>query len=83
MFTITEILLHIDLYRKRCLTKANELTRDLPFHCQILLVQIAAASLVSVCTIIFSIIYFRLTFIVLKKPHGTCDISNAIHLTTC
>lgn len=83
MFTITEILLHTDLYRKRCITKANEPTRELTFHCQVILVQMAAATLVLVCTIIFSIIYFRVTMIVLKQPHGTFNISSAINLTTC
>jgi hypothetical protein len=83
MFTITEILLHSDLYRKRCLTKANEPTREITFHCQIILIQMAAAALVLICTIIFSIIYFRVTMIVLKQPYGTFNMSNAINLTTC
>jgi len=83
MFTITEILLHSDLYRKRCLTKANEPTREITFHCQIILTQMAAATLVLICTIICSIIYFRVTIIVLKQPYGTCNMSNAINLTTC
>lgn len=83
MFTITEILLHIDLYRKRCLTKPNEPIRELTFHCQIVLIQIAAAALVFLCTMIFSMIYFRITMIVLKQPHGTYNISNAVQLTTC
>jgi hypothetical protein len=83
MFTITEILLHSDLYRKRCLTKPNEPTREITFHCQIVLIQMAAAVLVLICTISFSIIYFRVTMLVLKQPHGTFNMSNAIHLTTC
>lgn len=83
MFTITEIFLHIDLYRKRCITKSDEPTRELTFHCHMILTQIAAATLVLICTIIFSIIYFRITFIVLKQPYGTCNMSSAINLTTC
>ena len=83
MFTITEILLHSDLYRKRCITKPHEPTRELTFHCQIVLIQMAASALVFICTIIFSIIYFRVTFTVLKQPYGTFNISNAIQLTPC
>ncbi len=79
MFTITEILLHSESYRKRCISKASEPTRELTFHCQIIIVQIAAAVLVLLSTIIFSIIYFRVTMIVLKQPHGTFNISNAIN----
>ncbi|CAF1291871.1 unnamed protein product [Rotaria sp. Silwood1] len=83
MFTITEILLHSDLYRKRCITKPSEPTRELTSHCQIVILQMAAATLVFVSTIVFSIIYFRLTMVVLKQPHGTFNMSNAINLTTC
>jgi hypothetical protein len=83
MFTITEILLHSESYRKRCITKASEPTREISFHCQILIVQMAATALVLLSTISFSIIYFRVTIIVLKQPHGTFNMSNAINLTTC
>jgi hypothetical protein len=83
MFTITEIVLHSELYRKRCITKPSEPTREITFHCQIVIVQMAAAALVLVCTISFSIIYFRVTMIVLKQPYGTFNMSNAINLTTC
>jgi hypothetical protein len=83
MFTITEILLHSESYRKRCVTKASEPTREISFHCQILIVQMAATALVLLSTISFSIIYFRVTIIVLKQPHGTFNMSNAINLTTC
>ena len=83
MFTITELFLHSDLYRKRCLSKAHEPTRELTFHCQIILFQMAAAALVLICTISFSIIYFRATLIVLKYPHGTLNMSNAMNFSTC
>jgi hypothetical protein len=83
MFTITEIVLQCEIYRKRCITKPNEPTREITFHCQIVLVQMTAAALVLVSTIVFSIIYFRLTMIVLKQPHGTFNMSNAINLTGC
>ncbi|CAF2060497.1 unnamed protein product [Rotaria magnacalcarata] len=82
-FTITELLLHSDLYRKRCITKPNEPTRELTFYCQFVIVQMAAAVLVLICTIVFSIIYFRITMIVLKQSHGTFNMSNAINLTAC
>ncbi|CAF1065125.1 unnamed protein product [Rotaria sordida] len=83
MFTITEILLYSDLYRKRCITKPSEPTRELTFHCQLVIIQMAAATLVFVSTIVFSIIYFRVTMIVLKQSHGTFNMSNAINLTIC
>jgi len=83
MFTIIEILLHSDLYRKRCITRTNEPTREITFYCQIIFIQMAAAVLVLICTIIFSIIYFRVTMIVLKQPYGTFNMSNAFNLTTC
>ena len=81
MFTITEILLHIDFYRKRCSTKSSEPSREASYQCQILLIQIAAAALVLVSTLIFAIIYFRVTIMVLKQPHGTFNMSNAMNLT--
>ncbi|UJR36857.1 hypothetical protein I4U23_029570 [Adineta vaga] len=83
MFTITELFLHSESYRKRCLTKVNEPTREMTFYCQILLIQISAAVIVLISTIVFSIIYFRVTMIVLKQPHGTCNMSNALNLNTC
>ncbi|CAF3645054.1 unnamed protein product [Rotaria sordida] len=72
-----------DLYRKRCITKPSEPTRELTFHCQLVIIQMAAATLVFVSTIVFSIIYFRVTMIVLKQSHGTFNMSNAINLTIC
>ncbi|CAF1133039.1 unnamed protein product [Adineta steineri] len=83
MFTIIDILLHSDLYRKQCITKPDEPTREITFSCQIIMVQLAAAALVLVSTIVFSIIYLRVTMIVLKQPHKTFNMSNAINLTTC
>jgi len=53
MFTITEILLHSESYRKRCITKPNEPTREITFHCQIVIIQMAAAALVLISTIVF------------------------------
>ena len=83
MFTITELFLHSEFYRTRCLSKPNEPIRELTMHCQIVLIQMVAAGLVLVCTVIFSIIYFRVTLIVLKQAHGTYNMSNAFQLTTC
>ena len=83
MFTITEILLHSELYRKRCTTQPDEPTRESTFQCQIVIIQMAATTLVLISTIIFSIIYIRVTLIVLKQPHGTFNMSKAINLTAC
>ncbi|CAF2550418.1 unnamed protein product [Rotaria sp. Silwood2] len=83
IFTIIEILLHSDLYRKRCITKPSEPTRELASHCKIAIIQMAAATLVFGSTIVFSIIYFRVTMVLLKQPHGTFNMSNVINLTTC
>lgn len=83
MFTITELFLHSEFYRTRCLNKPNEPIRELTIHCQIVLIQMVAAGLVLVCTVIFSIIYFRVTLIVLKQAHGTYNMSNAFQITTC
>ncbi|CAF2132174.1 unnamed protein product [Rotaria magnacalcarata] len=81
MFTISEVLLHIDVYQKRCISKFNGPLRETSFQCQILLIQTGGATLVLVSTIIFAIIYFRITIMVLKQPHGTFNISNAMNLT--
>jgi hypothetical protein len=81
MFTITEICLHIDFYQKRCITKPSEPSREASYQCQILLIQIGCAAFVLLNTLIFTIIYFRVTIIVLKQPHGTFNISNAMNLT--
>jgi hypothetical protein len=81
MFTITEIVLHSDFYQKRCLTKPSEPSREASYQCQILLIQIGGAALVLLNTLIFVIIYFRVTIIVLKQRHGTFNISNAMNLT--
>ncbi len=83
MFTITEIFLHINFYQKRCITKATEPSRESLYQCQILLIQTGCAAFVLLNTLIFGIIYIRLTILVLKLPHGTFNISNAINLTTC
>ena len=83
MFAITELLLHSDLYRKRCFPKPTEPTRPLTFQCQILIIQMTAAALVLISTIVFSIVYFRITIVVLKQPHGTFNMSNACQLTAC
>ncbi|CAF1013121.1 unnamed protein product [Rotaria sordida] len=81
MFTITEILLHIDFYLKRCITKLNEPSREASYQCSILLIQIGGATIVLISTIIFAIIYIRVTIMVLKQPHGTFNITNAMNLT--
>ncbi len=81
MFTITEIVLHIDCYQKRCVTKATEPSRESLYQCQILLMQIAGAAFVLLNTLMFAIIYIRITIVVLKQPHGTFNISNAMNLT--
>ncbi len=81
MFAITEIFLHSDFYQKRCVTKATEPSRDSSYQCQILLIQISGAAFVLLNTLLFSIIYIRITILVLKQPHGTFNISNAMNLT--
>ncbi|CAF2680189.1 unnamed protein product [Rotaria sp. Silwood2] len=81
MFTITEILLHTDFYLKRCITKSNEPSREASYQCLILLIQIGGAAIVLINTIIFAIIYIRVTIMVLKQPHGTFNIANAMNLT--
>lgn len=81
MFAITEIILHTDFYQKRCLTKSTEPSRESSYQCHILLIQIAGAAFVLLHTLIFVIIYIRITILVLKLPHGTFNISNAMHLT--
>ncbi|CAF0827759.1 unnamed protein product [Adineta ricciae] len=81
MFSITEIILHADFYRKRCLTKPHEPSREAFYQCQILLIQIGVAAFVLIHTIVFAVIYFRTTIVVLKQPHGTFNLSNAINFT--
>jgi len=81
MFTITEIFLHTAFYQKRCITKATEPSRESTYQCQILLIQIGGATCVLLNTLIFVIIYIRITILVLKQPHGTFNISNAMNLT--
>ncbi|CAF1141449.1 unnamed protein product [Rotaria sp. Silwood1] len=81
MFTITEILLHINFYLKRCVTKFNEPSRETSYQCLILLIQIGGAAIVLISTIIFAIIYIRITIMVLKQPHGTFNITNAMNIT--
>jgi len=81
MFTITEIVLHTDFYQKQCITKATEPSRESSYQCQILLIQIGGAAFVLLNTLIFAIIYIRITILVLKQPHGTFNLSNAINLT--
>ncbi|UJR09304.1 hypothetical protein I4U23_013547 [Adineta vaga] len=81
MFSITEIVLHVEFYQKRCLTKPNEPSREAFYQCQILLIQIGIAAFILINTILFAIIYFRITIIVLKQPHGTFNLSNAINLS--
>ena len=83
MFTITELLLHSEFYRTRCLSKPDEPILDPTIHCQIVLVQMVAAGLVLLCTMIFSIIYFRVTLIVLKQAHGTYNMSKAFQISVC
>ncbi|CAF1327575.1 unnamed protein product [Adineta ricciae] len=81
MFSITEIILHADFYQKRCLTKPHEPSREAFYQCQILLIQIGVAAFVLIHTIVFAVIYFRTTIVVLKQPHGTFNLSNAINFT--
>jgi len=81
MFTITEIVLHSDFYQRRCLTKPSQPSREASYQCQILLMQIAGAAFVLLNTLMFAIIYIRITIVVLKQPHGTFNISNAMNLT--
>ena len=81
MFSITEIYLHLDFYQKRCVTKANEPSRESSLPCQILLIQAGGAALTLLNTLIFIVIYIRITIVVLKQPHGTFNLSNAMTLT--
>jgi hypothetical protein len=81
MFAITEIFLHIDFYQKRCITKPTEPSRDSSYQCQILLIQTGIAAFVLLNTLVFAIIYIRITILVLKQPHGTFNLSNAMNLT--
>lgn len=80
MFAITEILLHNDLYQKRCLSKADEPVREISYPCQVLLMQISAAASVLASALVFAIIYVRATIIVLKQAHGTFNMTNAMNL---
>ena len=83
IFTISELVLHSDLYRKKCTIKGNEPTQYWTLSCQILISQMAAAAVVLLSAIIFSMIYIRLTLIAVKQAHGTYNLSNAIHWTHC
>lgn len=80
MFSITEIVLHTDSYQKRCMTKATEPSRESSLPCQILLAQTGAAAFTLLNTLQFAIIYIRITIVVLKQPHGTFNLSNAMNL---
>ena len=81
MFAITEILLHNDLYHKRCLPKAGQPFRELSYPCQVLLMQISGAAVVLASAIAFAVIYVRVTIVVLKQTHGTFNMTNAMNLT--
>lgn len=81
MFAISEIYFHLDFYQKRCVTKASEPSRESSFPCQILLVQTGGAALTLLNTLIFIFIYIRITILVLKQPHGTFNLSNAMNFT--
>lgn len=81
MFSITEIYLHLDFYQKRCVTSTNEPSRESSFPCQILLIQTGGAALMLLNTLIFIIIYIRITILVLKQPHGTFNLSKAMNFT--
>ncbi len=81
MFAITEICLHIDFYQKRCITQPTAPSRASSYQCQILLSQIGIATFILLNTIIFTIIYIRISILVLKQPHGTFNLSNAINIT--
>lgn len=81
MFAISEIYFHLDFYQKRCVIKFNEPSRELSFPCQILLLQTGGAAFALLNTLIFIIIYIRITILVLKQPHGTFNLSNAMNFT--
>lgn len=81
MFAIAEIVLHTNVYQKRCIIKTSGPLPETPYQCQILLIQIVGAAVVLLNTLIFVIIYFRVTIIVLKQPHGTFNLTNAMNVT--
>lgn len=78
LFAIAEICLHTNFYQKRCTNKFSE---ELFSACQILFLQTITAALVVCQTIFFVFIYVRLTILVLKQPHGTFNLSNALNIT--
>ena len=81
MFSITEICLHNDVYQRRCVTRADAPARDASHQCQILLLQVAGAGFVLINTLVFALIYLRVTMVVLKQAHGTFNMSKAMNLT--
>lgn len=74
MFAITEILLHLDLYRRQCSA------REHLSSCFILILQMSGAACVLLHSCLFMIIYIHVTIVVLKQAHGTFNFSNAMNI---
>lgn len=75
MFSIAELVLHVDLYRRQCLAMAEQF-----YPCQMLLMQMSGAACVLLHCCFFIVIYIHVTIVVLKQAHGTFNFSNALRV---
>lgn len=75
LVSIVELFLHVDLYRRQCLSIREQIS-----PCQMLLMQMSGAACVLLHCCFFIFIYIHVTIVVLKQAHGTFNLSNAIRV---